>query len=566
MNELRGTPVSMRRLTMVAIGLALLFGGKRVAAARELEPAERAQVDAVLPQRAPAAPRKPRKLLVFDLNVNYGGHGSIPFANYAFQQMGQRTGAFTTVVSNDPSVFARESLRQFDAVFLNNNVGNLFEDRTLRQNLVDFVNGGGGLLGVHGTTVAFTKWPGGVEDWPEFGVMLGARGANHRAANERVFIRLEDPQHPLVAAFAGPGFEYQDEFFRYSDPYSRNRVRVLMSIDTVKTDLTQGVPPGHVERKDNDYALAWVRSYGRGRVFYCTIAHNPSVFLDARMLQFYLAGIQFALGDLPAPTVPSGKLNAATRAQETLGWQLGLDPSQTPSQTLYQSIEKASNSGLLYVGGWSSQKVSSELAKDFTAALGDDELTQIRLKLDSAAVRLLTYHVPKLPDDESDCRRLFEFTRKMGIEMLVVESVPSSLAAAEKLCDEFDTRLAIPSIPVGAVGNARSVQPALDLCRDRSSRIGISGDAGVWLQSGIDPLEAVRSAGSRLFQLDLSRLEIRSPEPREDELAAKLLREIHRLGVRPTLFAIDDPAGAPAVIPTVVPYFNQLTVTLAGAK
>ena len=564
MQKLRVTSVSIQQLAIAAIGLVLLFSGERVAASRELEPAERAQVDAALPQRAPASPQKARKLLVFDLNVNYGGHGSIPFANYAFEQMGQRTGAYTTVVSRDPSVFARESLRQFDAVFLNNNVGNLFEDRVLRQNLADFVSGGGGLLGVHGTSVAFTKWPGGAEDWPEFGVMLGARGANHRAANERVFIRLEDPRHPLVAAFDSPGFEYQDEFFRYGDPYSRNRVRVLLSIDTVKTDLTQGVPPGHVERQDNDYALAWVRSYGRGRVFYCTIAHNPSVFCDARMLQFYLAGIQFALGDLPAPTVPSGKLNAATRAQETLGWRLGMDPREAPSQTLYQSIESASNSGLLFVGGWSSQKVSSELAKDFTAALSDDELTQIRLKLDSAAVRLLTYHVPELPGDAAECRRLFEFARKMGIETLVVDTVPAALDAAENLCDEFDTRLAIPGVSGGA--GAQSIRPALESCRDRSTRIGISGDAGVWLKSGIDPVEAVRLAGARLFRLDLTGLEIGSPEPRDGDLAAQLLQEIHRLGVRPTLFAVDDPARSSTVIPTVVPYFNQLTMKLAGGK
>jgi type 1 glutamine amidotransferase len=40
-------------------------------------------------------------------------------------------------------------------------------------------------------------------------------------------------------------------------------------------------------------------------VFYCTIAHNPSVFWDAKMLEFYLAATQFALGDLPASTAPS---------------------------------------------------------------------------------------------------------------------------------------------------------------------------------------------------------------------------------------------------------------------
>ncbi len=110
--------------------------------------------------------------------MGYGGHGSIPFANYAFTQMGERTGTFTTVVSRDPAVFDRQNLKQFDAVCLNNTVGNLFTDAGLRRNLLEFVLGGGGLLGIHGTTVAFTDFPQGAkETWPEFGRMIGGRGA-----------------------------------------------------------------------------------------------------------------------------------------------------------------------------------------------------------------------------------------------------------------------------------------------------------------------------------------------------------------------------------------------------
>ena len=162
-------------------------------------------IEAAIPARAFAAPRKPRKLLIFDLNVNYGGHGSIPTANLAFELMGRKTGAFETVVSRDPEVFRPESLRQFDAVFFNNTVGNLFTDPALRQSLVEFVYGGGGMMGVHGTSVAFTQWPGAVEDWPEFGLMIGARGANHRASDEHVFIKLDDPAHPLNQAVRRPG-------------------------------------------------------------------------------------------------------------------------------------------------------------------------------------------------------------------------------------------------------------------------------------------------------------------------------------------------------------------------
>jgi type 1 glutamine amidotransferase len=280
-----------------------------------VSPEERQKIEAAVPAKSVARPAKPRTLLMFDLNVGYPGprktypehvnrlgHRSIAHADLAFTLMGRKTGAFETVVSCDPAVFKAKSLKRFDAVCFNNTVGNLFTDAELRQNLLDFVRGGGGLMGIHGATVGFTDWAHGARDtWPEFGQMLGARGANHRVGDERVFVKLDDPTHPLNRVFGGQGFEYRSEFFRVHEPYARDKLRVLLSIDVEKTDLSGRKP----ERADNDYALAWVRSYGRGRVFYCTIGHNAYVFWDPRMLAFYLDAIQFVLGDLPAPTAPS---------------------------------------------------------------------------------------------------------------------------------------------------------------------------------------------------------------------------------------------------------------------
>ncbi|MFC1794286.1 ThuA domain-containing protein, partial [Planctomycetota bacterium] len=340
---------------------------------------QRQRIEAAIPNKAFAAPRKNRKLLIFGLNVGYGGHGSIPTANLAFTLMGQKTGAFETVISKDPSVFKPDNLKQFDAVFLNNTVGNLFEDAGLRQSLLEFVYGGGGLMGVHGTTAAFTQWPGAIEDWPEFGIMLGARGANHRASKEHVFIKLDDPDHPVNQPFGGKGYDYRDEFFRVHEPYSRDRVRVLQSIDTEKTDMNQDPAYGKVVREDDDYALAWVRQYGRGRIFYCTIAHNPYVFWDPKMLQFYLAATQFAVGDLQAPTIPSAKLTPAIRSQEKLRWRLGIEAYTFNKYTLFEAIERTAKLGLPYMGGLSFQKVSKEIDKNFDPSLSDEELKQIRL-------------------------------------------------------------------------------------------------------------------------------------------------------------------------------------------
>jgi len=441
-------------------GAAGVFAVPWVGAGRAhaaLESDERQRIEAAIPAKAFVQPRKPRRLLIFELNVGYGGHGSIPTASLAFTLMGQKTGAFETVISKDPSVFEPENLKKFDAVFFNNTVGNLFQDPGLRQSLVEFVYGGGGLMGVHGTTVAFTYWPGAREDWPEFGIMLGGRGANHRDSTEHVFIKLDDPDHPVNQPFGGKGFDYRDEFFRVHEAYSRDRVRVLLSIDTEKTDMNQGAPRGNCTRADNDYALAWVRNYGRGRVFYCTIAHNPYVFWDPKMLHFYLAATQFALGDLSASTTPSAKLTPAIRAQEKLGWQLTLVPAPSSELTLFETIDKAAELGLLYVGGCNRQKVSAGIQKSFDGRLSSEDLQQIRLKLDTAGVRLLTYRIDPMPSDKVETRRMFEFAGKMGARVLIRdgEKLPADSSLRDLVC---------PDVPVPG--------KETDLPLDKASRRG----------------------------------------------------------------------------------------------
>jgi type 1 glutamine amidotransferase len=61
--------------------------------------------------------------------------------------------------------------------------------------------------------------------------------------------------------------------------------------------------PG-VRRTDGDFAVSWVRRAGQGRVFYCSLGHRAEVFWNPKVLRHYLAGIQFALGDLEAEASP----------------------------------------------------------------------------------------------------------------------------------------------------------------------------------------------------------------------------------------------------------------------
>jgi len=269
---------------------------------------EREKIEAALPRQAPAKPRKARKLLVMDVQVAYGGHRSIPGVNLAIEQMGKATGAYEAVFNNDLDNLKYAKIKQFDAVFLNNTVGMIFVDLDVRDGLSRFIREGGGLAGIHGTSHASM-------DWPEFSEMTGAWRGVHREATEQATVKIDDPNSPLTAAFGGKEFVYQDEFFRFPvGPYSREKLHVLLSMDVEKTDMNQGLACAQpCNRADHDYAISWIRSYGKGRVFFSTLGHNPTLFTTPALAQHFLAGIQFILGDLDADTTPSAKLAGQRR-------------------------------------------------------------------------------------------------------------------------------------------------------------------------------------------------------------------------------------------------------------
>ena len=513
---------------------------------RTLSKAEKQRLDTALPSAAPAKSQKPRRLLIYDGNVAYGGHGSIESANYAFTRMGEKTGAFTVEISRDPSVFGRENLARFDAICLNNTVGNLFSDPKLRQNLLEFVLGGGGLLGIHGSSMAFTDFSkGGEETWPEFARMIGGRGAAHLAEDERVTIKLDDSAHPLNRPFGGKGFEHTSEFFRVHGPYCRDRVRVLFSIDNSKTQLPpKGTHPG-LERDDDDYALAWTRNYGRGRVVYCTIGHSPADFANPKILEFYLGAIQFVMGDLPGSTAAGNKLTPAVAAQEKLGWRLGVTMWGLHTFTFFEGLEKTRQLGLSYVGGLSFQKVSKDIPKNFDCNLSDDELRQIRLAMDDAGTRMPTFFYAQIPGDEAGCRKVFEFGRKLGIETFISEPPPESLDMIERFCDQYNINLAIHNHGPRQSPVYWRPEGILEVCKGRGRRIGACPDTGYWARSGIDPIEGIRKLGRRLITIQPHDLDQLSPDGHDlpwgtgKSNFAAMLREIHRQDIRPTLIGLE---------------------------
>ena len=364
-------------------------------------------------------------------------------------------------------------LRRFDAVFLNNTIGDIFSTAAVRDGFASYIAGGGGLIGNHATTVTAT-------DWKEFGDILGGRGASHRMTDERVSITVEDSANPITRVFGAGPFEYADEFFRFQPPYSRENVRVLLSVDPIRTNLNQGRCFGRCYRDDNDYPVAWIKRYGKGRVFYTTLGHNPYVFEDSKMLAFFLAGIQYALGDLTADDTPRPRAPADLEAilGELTKWDRG--QNQAPVRRLERALASGGNfeprlAGFLASGASAAAKgeVCRQLADVGTAAsvpalaklleqADTGEMARYALERipDPSAVTALREAMAAAPNVRAQTAILYSLGRRrdeasVGTLSNLLDSSDASVAAAAAnalgLIGSPEAERALASVPLNRV-------------------------------------------------------------------------------------------------------------------
>lgn len=288
-------------------------------------PEELAKIDAALPKAALAAPARERRVLVYSATAGFR-HKSIPHGKYALEHLGSATGAFTAVVSDDPANFEPATLKTFDAVVLLSPTQDFFtpgekalaplseEQRAahkarharLIEALADYVQAGGGVVGIHAATDAcYTQ--------ARYGEMMGGYFNGHPwTAGSNVTVVVEDREHALIKpVFDQPDFRVKDEIYQFKDtPYTREKLRILLRLDPSRSDALK---PGTKVRDDHDFPISWVQTFGKGRVFYTSLGHNPDIYWNPTLLRHYLAGIQFAVGDLPADTTPSAGLAHAPK-------------------------------------------------------------------------------------------------------------------------------------------------------------------------------------------------------------------------------------------------------------
>lgn len=256
-------------------------------------------------------PAEETRVLMVTQSVGYR-HGSVTRnegalapAEIAMIQLGKQSGKFRVDCTQDAaSDFTRDNLRNYDIVMFYTTGALPISQPDLDYFLNTWLKTKGhGVLGFHSATDTF-------KEYEPFWDMIGGSFNGHPwGSKTTVTISIHEPDHPLMQPF-GEEFVIRDEIYQYRH-WQPKKVRVLMSLDMEKCEPSK---PYHVP-------VAWVKSYGEGRMYYSNLGHNNETWTNEAFLKSIAVGVDWIRGDVECASTPNPKLSAAQEklASESAG-------------------------------------------------------------------------------------------------------------------------------------------------------------------------------------------------------------------------------------------------------
>jgi sugar phosphate isomerase/epimerase len=196
-------------------------------------------------------------------------------------------------------------------------------------------------------------------------------------------------------------------------------------------------------------------------------------------------------------------------ACDKLGWQLAVHAYTFKEFPIHEAIDMTASLGLKYMSLSGNVNVGDhKLVK--TIDLTDEQLQSILDHTKRVGLKLVNIGVVQLPPDEAQSRKVFEFAKKAGIDTLVAEPADDAMDLVDKLCREYNIRVAIheharpnhywhPDIVLAAL-------------KGRSPLIGVCADTGHWMRSGLDPVECLKELHGHIFLLHFKDLVPDNPD------------------------------------------------------
>lgn len=189
--------------------------------------------------------------------------------------------------------------------------------------------------------------------------------------------------------------------------------------------------------------------------------------------------------------------HAAESAADQLGWQLTVHSRTLLKLNLFDAMDKTAELGMKYFSLAANVPLKGHQETP-CIKLTDAEIKSIKDHASAKGLTLVNAYLP-LPSNEAQCRKSFEFARKMGLPIIVGEPKPEALDTVEKLCKEYNIKVAIHDHPQPS--HYWNPQTVLDAIKGRSPLMGACADTGHWARSGLDPVKCLKELQGHIFVL-----------------------------------------------------------------
>ncbi|HYE31330.1 MAG TPA: sugar phosphate isomerase/epimerase [Methylomirabilota bacterium] len=192
------------------------------------------------------------------------------------------------------------------------------------------------------------------------------------------------------------------------------------------------------------------------------------------------------------------------------GFALGCQAYTFHRFTAFEAIEKTAAAGGKVIEFYPGQALSPEertVKLDHNAP--EAVIQKVKDKLKKHGLLAVNYGVVGLPNNEAECRKVFDFAKKMGMRAVTSEAKADAMDLIEKLVKEYDIAMGIHNHPKRPNDpNYKHWDPnyILSLVKDRDRRIGACADTGHFARSGIKPVDALKILEGRLISLHLKDL------------------------------------------------------------
>jgi uncharacterized protein len=184
----------------------------------------------------------------------------------------EKAGKFEIVVSEEPLVLESSALDNYDVILLNYyNWQRPTITEKAKENLLNFVKNGKGLVSFHFSVRAFGEWP-------EFRKLIGriwVDGSGHGPRGP-FKVKITKPDHFITEGMTD--FEADDEL--YSKLVGDAPINVLVE---AYSDWSKRTEP-----------LAWTLDYGKGRVFNIVLGHDVKAVSTPEFTRLLQRGTEWA--------------------------------------------------------------------------------------------------------------------------------------------------------------------------------------------------------------------------------------------------------------------------------